>query len=114
MDFFNDTCIKLSLNPYKIKTSTVTDLNQFSSFVWIFNLEKITDLKMKIMKLLLVVMLLAVAGVAGANSYDYSFDAQEVIVGEEAVPAPSVESYGVMPSWATGCCERQPSKADYV
>ena len=49
MDFFNDTCIKLSLNPYKIKTSTVTDLNQFSSFVWIFNLEKITDLKMKIM-----------------------------------------------------------------
>ena len=42
---------------------------------------------------------------------------EEVVIGErqaDSVPAPTVESYGVMPSWATGCCEHQPSKADHL
>ena len=77
---------------------------------------------MKTVRLLLTIALLAVAGVATANNYEYNIHLQDdVVIGEDApvvtdqaVPAPSVESYGVMPSWATGCCERQPSKADHL
>ena len=48
---------------------------------------------MKFVKLTLVVALFAVAGAARA---------QEEVVGDQVVPAPTVKSYGVMPSWATG------------
>lgn len=55
-----------------------------------------------------------------ASTYDYNVHTQEdVVVGEEVVPAPNlgvqgVENYGVMPSWSNGCCDRQPSKADHL
>ena len=72
---------------------------------------------MKTLRTMLTMALLVAAGVANANNYDFLQD--DVVIGEdapvaEAVPAPSVESYGVMPSWANGCCERQPSKADHL
>lgn len=75
---------------------------------------------MKTVRLMLTIALLAVAGVATASNYDYNIHAQDdVVIGEDATPAPSIdgyadESYGVMPSWGTGCCERQPSKADHL
>ena len=75
---------------------------------------------MKTVRMLLTIALLAVAGVAVANNYEIHVQDDVVIgedngvVAEQGVPAPSVESYGVMPSWSTGCCERQPSKADHL
>lgn len=79
---------------------------------------------MKTRNFLFVVALSAAAGIARAESYTYDLDVpaapaaqDEVVVGEgdaESVPAPTMESYGVMPSWACGCCERQPSKADHL
>ena len=75
---------------------------------------------MKTLRLMLAIALLAVCGVATANNYDY-YAQDEVVIGEEspvisdeAVPAPTVESYGVMPSWSNGCCEQQCSKADHL
>ena len=72
---------------------------------------------MKTTKMLLTMLLLATTSVVFANEYDFTMTdetAQEVVIGEGAVPAPSVESYGVMPSWANGCCDRVPSKADHL
>jgi len=76
---------------------------------------------MKTIKFLAVAALLALAGVAQANRYEEDIAApstlasqEEVVIGEGEVPAPTVESYGVMPSWVGGCCERQYSKADHL
>ena len=75
---------------------------------------------MKTVRVLLTIALLAACGVATANNFnihlqdDVVIGEDNAVVAEEALPSPSVESYGVMPSWTNGCCERQPSKADHL
>lgn len=58
---------------------------------------------MKTMNMLCVIALLSVATAAQASDCFHT-------------PAShcATESYGVMPSWTGGCCDRQPSKADHL
>ena len=67
---------------------------------------------MKTVRLMLTVAMLAVAGVASANIFEPQPD--EVVVGEQVpgaaaqgYPNPTVESYGVMPSWTTRLSEAE-------
>jgi hypothetical protein len=79
---------------------------------------------MKCLRLLMIAALCLTAGVARGEVYGYDEPAadavtphaDEVIVGDEGVPAgaPMMDHYGYAPSWSGGCCERVASPADHI